>query len=59
MNKGIYYTTQRLLSTLGHHNVQLPDSHPTFSLAQLIFSQESTSNSTSSFMRMCCCSVAC
>jgi len=55
MNKGIYYTTQRALSAIGQLSGSLPNSQPTFSLAQLIFSQESTSNSSYSFMRMCCC----
>jgi len=57
MNTGIYYTTQRVLSASRQSGEQLPDSLRIRSLAQLIFSQESISNSSS--MRMCCCSQSC
>ncbi|MFZ4725901.1 MAG: hypothetical protein ACOYMD_10690 [Paludibacter sp.] len=52
MNKGIYYITQQVLSTQ-RQNEQYPDSNQILSLAQLIFTKELTSNSSST-MRMCC-----
>ncbi len=54
MNKA----TQRVLFVSRQLNETFPDSYPAFSLAQLIFSQESNSNSSSN-MRMRCCSTSC
>ena len=55
MNTGIYYTTQRVLSSQRQNRELQPDSNRVLSLAQLIFSQNSASNSFPSAVRMCCC----
>jgi len=54
MNKGIYYRTQRVLFDSGRRSEQIVDTKQTLSLAQLVFSQKSDFNPTSS-TRMCCC----
>jgi len=55
MNTGIYYTTQRVLSSQRQNQELQPENNRVLSLAQLIFSQNFASNSFSSSARMCCC----
>lgn len=54
MNKGIYYTTQRVLNASIHRSEYLSDKKPIRSLAQLVFTLESNPQ-PSSIKRMCCC----